>query len=227
MGVFLSFRSSIGQSAASCDSGGPAVRTAWIVTSERLIFAIVIGVLCWTAWLWTHTRPISIFLEHGLLENAQVVILVACVIVLIPTMSFSRGVTHTISLMLMIAMVTGIVREAEVKSIPGPEWWRWLTHEFSLQEILLIVGALILLTYTWSRRGDLVAVVQRSLHPYAFPLQVGIVLLFVGAYATEKLIQQGAFSKIAEENLETAGYLLILVGILRTLDKALWERSVP
>jgi len=206
------------------NAGGPLTRAGWIVISERVIFVAVIGIFGWMAWLWTHARPASLFFEHGVLENVQVAILVACVIVLIASIRTSRGVTRTISTMFMIATITGIVREAEVKSFRGPEWWNWLTHEFSLQEILLITGALILVVYAWSRRRHFVAIMQRSLHPYAIPLQLGVVLLFVGAYATETLIRQGQFSKIAEELLETTGYLLILVGILRTLDKALSER---
>lgn len=210
------------------DAGGPSIRTRWIVISERLIFASVIGIFGAMAWLWTHDRPASLFLEHGLLENAQVAILVVCAIVLIPLIRIGHGVTRTISTIFMIAVITGIVREAEVKSFDGPDWWNWLTHEFSLQEILLFTGFIILIVYVWKRRNHVVAIIQRSLHPYAIPLQLGAVLLFVGAYATEKLIRQGDFSKVAEELFETTGYLLILVGILRTFDKAKSERrDVP
>lgn len=206
------------------DFGGPSVRTGWIVISERLIFLVVIAILGWMTWLWTHTRPTTWFFEHGVMENLQIAILVVSAVALIPSIFIGDGETRTISTMFMIAMITGIVREAEVKSFHGPNWWNWLTHEFSLQEILLFIGALVLVVYAWSRRHHFVAIVRRSLHPYAIPLQLGVVLLFVGAYATEKLIRHGAFSKIAEELLETTGYLLILVGILRTLDRAISER---
>jgi hypothetical protein len=222
----MGLRISLWDDAGSSDAGGPSIRSGWIVAVERLIFVGVLGILCWMAWLWTHERPVSAFYEHGLMEDTQVAILVVCAIVLVPSMRLGQEITRTISTIFMIAMITGIIREAEVKSFNGPDWWNWLTHEFSLQEILLIMGALVLLVYTWSRRIHFIAIVRRSLHPYAIPLQLGAVLLFIGAYATEKLIRYGDFSKIAEELLETAGYLLILVGILRTLDKALSERLV-
>ncbi len=122
------------------DAGGPSIRTRWIVISERVIFASVIGIFGAMAWLWTHELPASLFLEHGLLENAQVAILVVCAIVLIPLIRIGHGVTRTISTIFMIAVITGIVREAEVKSFHGPDWWNWLTHKFSLQEILLFRG---------------------------------------------------------------------------------------
>lgn len=223
----MKWRIALLDEAGAVDAGGPSVRTGWIVAVERLIIVGVLGVFGWMAWLSTHERPLSVFYEHGLMENAQLAILMACAIVLVLSIYIGRGVTRTISTMFMIAILTGIVREAEVKSFKGPDWWNWLTHEFSLQEILLIMGALLLLVYVWSKRIDLVAIAHRSLHPYAIPLHLGAVLLFIGAYATEKLIRHGDFSKIAEELLETTGYLLILIGILRTLDKALSERQVP
>lgn len=208
------------------DAGGPSVRTGWIVFVERLIFLLVIGDLCWLAWLWTEQHSFSpvLFFEHGMLENLQLAILAVCVITLIFMVRLSHGVTRTISVSFLIAMVTGMVRELEVKRIPGPRWWEWLTREFSLQEILLIAGALVLMAYVWVRREDVPLMVRRSLHPYAVPLQLGALLVFIGAYVTDKFFHPDKFPHAVEELIETSGYLLILAGILRTLDMALFER---
>lgn len=206
------------------EAGGPEARTGWIVVTERLIFLAVLAILATTAYFWSHPVSHAAFREHGALENAQIALLVIAALLLVPAVRMSEGVTRTISAMFLIAMVTGVVRELEVKSIRGPAWWNWLTDDFSLQEILLFAGAFTLLAYIWKRRADVPAIVSRSLHPYSIPLQLGVVVAFIGAYVTEKLIRKGPFSLVAEEMLELAGYLLIFVGILRTLDKALDER---
>lgn len=222
--VSIDGHGSFGLRLLGADAGGPAVRTGWIVVTERLIFLAVLSILATTAYFWSHPVGHSAFREHGTLENVQIILLVVAALVLVPAVRVSAGVTRTISMMFLIAMVTGVIRELEVKSIRGPAWWNWLTDDFSLQEILLFAGAFTLLAYIWTRRADVPAIFRRSLHPYSIPLQLGVVVAFIGAYATEKLIRKGPFSLVAEEMLETAGYLLILVGILRTLDKALDER---
>lgn len=205
--------------------GGPPIRSRSVVFAERLIFLLIAGLFFWLVWLWPQVRSLAPFFEHGILENLQLGILAVCAIILIFMVRLSHGVTRTISVIFLIVVVTGMLREADVKTIPGPEWWKWLTHEFSLQEILLLAGALVLMVYVWRRREDVPAIVRRSLHPYAIPLQLGVLLVFIGAYATEKLFRLGKFTQVAEELIETAGYLLLLVGILRTLDRALSERG--
>lgn len=205
--------------------GGPPIRSLSVVFAERLIFLLIAGLFFWLVWLWPQVRSLAPFFEHGILENLQLGILAVCAIILIFMVRLSHGVTRTISVIFLIVVVTGMLREADVKTIPGPEWWKWLTHEFSLQEILLLAGALVLMVYVWRRREDVPAIVRRSLHPYAIPLQLGVLLVFIGAYATEKLFRLGKFTQVAEELIETAGYLLLLVGILRTLDRALSERG--
>lgn len=205
--------------------GGPPIRSRSVVFAERLIFLLIAGLFFWLVWLWPQVRSLAPFFEHGILENLQLGILAVCAIILIFMVRLSHGVTRTISVIFLIVVVTGMLREADVKTIPGPEWWKWLTHEFSLQEILLLAGALVLMVYVWRRHEDVPAIVRRSLHPYAIPLQLGVLLVFIGAYATEKLFRLGKFTQVAEELIETAGYLLLLVGILRTLDRALSERG--
>lgn len=222
----VSIGGSFGNRLFGAEAGGPGVRTGWIVATERLIYLAVLTILVVTAYFWSHPVGHSAFREHGALETTQIVLLALAALVLIPAVRISQGVTRTISTMFLIAMVTGVVRELEVKSIRGPAWWNWLTDDFSLQEILLFAGGFVLLAYMWSKRADVPAIMRRSLHPYSIPLQLGVVVAFIGAYATEKLIRKGPFSLVAEEMLESAGYLLILVGILRTLDKALDERRL-
>lgn len=206
-------------------AGVPADRTGWILLLERIIFAAVVANLAALVFFWFQPHHSVLFREHGQIENLHVAILVLGVIASLVATRVAGSVTYTISWLFVIAMVTGAVREVDVKSLHGPDWWNWLTHKLSLQEILLFAGAFTLLGYVWLQRRHLGAIVRRLLKAYAMPFHLGVVLVFLGAYAMEKLIPKGSFSLAAEEMLETSGYLLLLVGILRTLDLALYERG--
>lgn len=205
--------------------GGPERRTAWIVGIEIVLMlaACVAGVVM--LYFWDHPIIRRLLDEHGPIEMLHLTLLAAGVVVSHFAAKMSRGVTRTISNMFLIVTVTGLIREIELKSLRGPRWWNELTDNYSLQEVMLISGAIVLAIYMLRRRHDLPAVIRRSFNLYAVPLHISAVALFSGAYAFEKIIRHTAFSLVAEEFLETIGYLFLLVAILRTLDKARSERE--
>lgn len=100
--------------------GGPPIRSRSVVFAERLIFLLIAGLFFWLVWLWPQVRSLAPFFEHGILENLQLGILAVCAIILIFMVRLSHGVTRTISVIFLIVVVTGMLREADVKTIPGP-----------------------------------------------------------------------------------------------------------
>lgn len=219
-------RSILAVIADACDDGGPERRTTWIVGIEIVLMlaACVAGVVMF--YFWDHPMNRRLLDEHGPIEMLHLTLLAAGIVVSYFAAKVSRGVTRTISNMFLIVTVTGLIREIELKSLRGPRWWNELTDNYSLQEVMLISGAIVLAIYMLRRRHDLPAVIRRSFNIYAMPLHISAIALFCGAYAFEKIIPDAAYSLVAEEILETIGYLFLLVAILRTLDKARSEREM-
>jgi hypothetical protein len=197
----------------------PARRHAGIVWIERLCFVVLFVVAVHLVFVVsTATETIRVD-EHSRLEVSQIVLLAAAFIIFMLARLRSKGLNRVVATVCAILMGTGVLREIDVKTWPGPDWWEFLTHH-GLQEALLVVGGVFALVYLSVQRVYLAGVVDRALTCFSWPFNLGVIVTFIGAYLFDRWLRFVPQSQLIEECAELAGYLLFVVAAFRTLELA-------
>jgi len=202
----------------------PAKRSPRVVWIERVCFVALFVIAVYLVFvLATATERIRVD-EHSRLEVSQVVLLAGAFIVFMLARLRSSGLNRVVATVCAILMGTGVLRELDVKTWPGPDWWEFLTHH-GLQEVLLVGGGVFALVYLYVQRVYFAGLVGRALTWFSWPFNLGVIVTIVGAYLLERQLRFWPQSQLLEEYAELAGYLLFVVAAFRTLELA--HRTPP
>ena len=188
-----------------------------IVRAERLCFvalAVLVALLCYT--LVTTQGPIRV-LEHSWLEVGHAMTLAVACAIFILARWFSDGANRTVATACAMLMATGVIRELDVQTWHGPAWWTWLTQH-GLQEILLVGGGVVALVYLFVNREYFRGILSQALSWFSWPFHMGVAITFCGAYLLERKLKFLPNAQLIEEYVEFAGYILLVVAALRTLE---------
>ncbi len=195
-----------------------ASRFEWL---ETLVFGtIAIGAALLAALVGGVISDGSIK-EHSFIENAQLAMLglAALVFWLARRAALDAG-ERTVATACMIVMLTGMVRELDVKTWDGPWLWNWL-GDHGLQEILMVGGGLIALAYLWRHRANWRTVLRRTFEIQAWPFHLGAASVLIGGWAFDRYLSHLPHSVPFEEFFEFAGYGLFAVAAIRSLERVL------
>jgi len=173
-----------------------------IIAAMLLINAVVLA-----AWWAGHSVVLS--KEHSLLEETQLIILIPAFVLFWLGWRYGHDAEKTASGALAMLVAAAFVRELDVKTLGGPDWFRWLSHH-GLQEILLVAMTLPILWYLARRRHHWWGLIRLALAPAAIPLYIAGILLVV-AVEFDRDIAVSAELRFWEEFFELNGYLLLVL----------------
>ncbi|HEX7076308.1 MAG TPA: hypothetical protein VF226_19895 [Hyphomicrobiaceae bacterium] len=173
-----------------------------IIAAMLLINAVVLA-----AWWAGHSVVLS--KEHSLLEETQLIILIPAFVLFWLGWRYGHDAEKTASGALAMLVAAAFVRELDVKTLGGPDWFRWLSHH-GLQEILLVAMTLPILWYLARRRHHWWGLIRLALAPAAIPLYIAGILLVV-AVEFDRDIAVNAELRFWEEFFELNGYLLLVL----------------
>lgn len=145
--------------------------------------------------------------EHSALEFAQLIALLPAFALFWLGWRYGQEAEKTASGALAMLTVAMFVRELDVKTLGGPEWFRWLSHH-GLQEILLVGMTLPILWYLARRRHHWRGLMRLLFAPAAIPLFISGILLLV-AVQFDREIATNAHLRFWEEVIELNGYLFL------------------
>jgi hypothetical protein len=197
----------------------PTERSAGVVWIERLCFAALVAIAVYLFFVLSNASERIRIDEHSRLEVVQTLLLAGAFMVFLLARSRSSGLNRVVATVCAILMGTGVLRELDVKTWPGPDWWEFLTHH-GLQEVLLLGGGVFALIYLYAHRSYFAAIVGRGLTWFSWPFNVAVIVTFVGAYLLERRLRFLPQSQLLEEYAELAGYILFVVAAFRTLELA-------
>ena len=169
-----------------------------------LVILLVNAVLLAAAWAG---HDIALSKEHSALEFTQLVALLPAFVLFWLGWRHGHEAEKTASGALAMLTVAMFVRELDVKTLGGPEWFRWLSHH-GLQEILLVGMTLPILWYLARRRHHWRGLMRLLFSPAAIPLFISGILLLI-AVEFDREIATTAHLRFWEEVLELNGYLFL------------------
>jgi hypothetical protein len=183
-----------------------------LASEKRIRHFIIVGIVFinaafLAAWWAGYGPPLS--KEHGILEHTQLLVLLSVFVPFFLGWRYGVEEEKTASGALSMLTAAAFVRELDVKTLGGPDWFRWLSHH-GLQEILLVAMTLPILWYLARRRHHWWGLIRLALAPAAMPLFVAGTLLVV-AVEFDRDIAVDAELRFWEEFIELNGYLFLLL----------------
>ncbi len=173
-----------------------------ILAAIVLIDAVVIA-----AWWAGHGVKLS--KEHSILEFVQLVVLLPALALFWLGWRHGHEAEKTASGALALLVAAAFVRELDVKTLGGPEWFRWLSHH-GLQEILLVAMTLPILWYLARRSHHWRGLLRLAFAPAAIPLYIAGILLLV-AVQFDREIAVNAELRFWEEFIELNGFMFLVL----------------
>lgn len=200
------------------ESGHPPKRSTFVQRAWGTVLLVALialgGVVAYhvneTASL-TELRMIAS--EHGLLEVVHTSILLIATLIGIDAYRRSKGAARVGAFALAMVTGAGLVREVEVKSWSGPDWFIWLTHH-GLQEVLFVCMTVPIAFYLIYNHRYLRDVVRMALRWESWPLYFSGVFILLSIYLDERVVysEQG---RLWEELIETYGYCFLAMAVWR------------
>lgn len=173
-----------------------------------IILAIALIDATFLAAWWAGYGP-ALSKEHSNLEHVQLVILLPAFALYFLGWRYGHEEEKTASCALAALVAAFFVRELDVKTLGGPDWFRWLSHH-GLQEILLLAMTLPILWYLARRRHHWRGLLRLALAPAAIPLYMAGVLVIVG-FEFDRDIVVNAELRFWEEFIELNAYLFLVL----------------
>lgn len=158
---------------------------------------------------WWAGYDIALSKEHSALEMVQLLVLLPAFALFWLGWRHGREAEQTASGALAMLVAAAFVRELDVKTLGGPEWFRWLSHH-GLQEILLVAMTLPILWFLAQRRHHWRDLLRLLIAPAAIPLFVAGILLVV-AVQFDREIAVNAGLRFWEEFIELNGYMFLVL----------------
>lgn len=182
-------------------ASGKSVRLI-IILAMALINAALLA-----AW-WAGYGP-ALSKEHSILEYVQLLVLLPGFALFLLGWRHGDEEKKTASGALAMLVAAAFVRELDVKTLGGPDWFRWLSHH-GLQEILLVAMTLPILWYLARRPHQWWGLIRLALAPAAIPLYIAGILLVV-AVEFDRDIAVNADLRFWEEFIELNGYMFLVL----------------
>lgn len=176
-------------------------------TSSIILAMVLVNAAVLAAWWAGYDVPLS--REHSLLEFLQLLVLMPAFALFWLGWRHGEDAAQTASGALTMLTAAMFVRELDVKTLGGPEWFRWLSHH-GLQEILLVAMTLPILWYLARRRHHWRGLLRLLLAPSAIPLFIAGILLLV-AVQFDREIAVNASLRFWEEFIELNGYMFLVL----------------
>ncbi|MEL6297402.1 MAG: hypothetical protein AAFQ45_02430 [Pseudomonadota bacterium] len=194
-----------------------APRLRWLEAAVVFCIAIAIGLLAIEV---AEILPKVEIKEHSAIENMQITMLaVAAIVFCFARRAAPSSGERTVATACAIVMITGIVRELDVKTWDGPWFWNWL-GDHGLQEILMVGGGVTALGYLFVNRADWRTVFARSFELAAWPFYLGCIGVFIGAFAFDRRLGHLEHAIAYEEFFEFVGYAFFAIAAIHTYRRA-------
>lgn len=185
-------------------AGGGSNRT---LPALLLVLLVLVNGALLAAWSAGYAVPLG--KEHGALEDAQLAVLAPAFLLFWLGWRHGRDADKTAAGSLAMLVAAAFVRELDVKSLGGPQWFDWLSHH-GLQEILLVAMTLPILWHLARNWRHWHGLLRRLLAPAAIPLFLAGILLMVSVYMDRRVVVDGRM-RFWEEFIEINGYLFLLL----------------
>jgi len=182
------------------------------VADGFLILPIMLGNGYLIDW-WAQGGATVLAKEHSLLEVLEVGLMIPTLALFVFAYRASTGAARVAAGALAMLLAAGVVRELDVKSWGGPNWFQWLTHH-GLQEVLFVTMTLPIFAYVFAKRRYIRGLVRLGMRPQAWPLYVAGVLL-AGSVIMDRHIVVGDELRFWEELIELNGYFFLLMAACR------------
>ncbi|MCL4768104.1 MAG: hypothetical protein KJZ80_17935 [Hyphomicrobiaceae bacterium] len=158
---------------------------------------------------WSAGHAVALGKEHGFLEYAQLALVLPAFLLFWRSWRHGRDSDRTAAGALAMLVAAAFVREIDVKTLGGPEWFWWLSHH-GLQEILLVAMTLPILWYLARNWRQWRGLLRLLFAPAAIPLVLAGTLLMISVYLDRRVVVEGRM-RFWEEFIELNGYLFLLV----------------
>lgn len=185
--------------------GGADGRTGALLLLVAILLLVNAAALA--AWWAGYGEALS--KEHSILEFVQLLVLLPAFVLYWRGWRHGKEAEQTASGALAMLVAAAFVRELDVKSLGGPDWFRWLSHH-GLQEILLVAMTLPILWYLARRWHHWRGLLRLLFAPAAIPLFIAGILLLV-AVQFDREIAVNASLRFWEEFIELNGFLFLLI----------------
>jgi hypothetical protein len=187
--------------------------SAWTLWAPSLVS---INLLCIAREYWWGGS--SIAEEHGPMEMIQLALIALSFWYFWGASRERSSAYQTVGSAMTIMAAAVFVRELDVRSLGGPDWYRWLTHH-GLQEILMIGMSMPALGYLWMRRQYFASIVRLAFSRTSWPMWAAGVLVAAGVFVDSRAVRwYGPHLRFLEELAEVNGYALLLLAARRHLD---------
>ncbi len=169
--------------------------------------------------------------EHGIIEQSQLVFIALAFVLFWLGWRNGRGAEKTAACALTMLAAAMFVRELDVKTLGGPEWFQWLSHN-GLQEILLIAMTLPILYYLTRNWRQWLDLLRMAIKPTALPLFIAGALLMVSVYIDRRIVGWHG-KQFWEELVELNGYMFFVFSaflhwrIVRNSQDAHNDEGIP
>lgn len=149
----------------------------------------------------------ALSVEHGHMEHAQLVLLAIALVLFLFAYSKGTGAVRVAAGALSMLLAAGLAREIDVKSLGGPDWFRWLSRH-GLQEILFVLMTLPIPLYLLVQRRHVRELMRLALRGEAIFLYVAGAAILAGSYILDRKVTHTDHVRFLEEFIEYNGYLL-------------------
>lgn len=191
------------------------MRSALCHSGEKAIFVVASLLALWAAISFYTGDPAeleNLSSEYAGLETVSILVIVACFALFCDAYRKGHGALRYAAGALALLAATAFVREADVKKLPGPQWYHWIA-ERGLQEILFVGMSLLIFAYLWHHRKHFRDILHLLTNWYAWPLFAAGALVLLGQYIERRA---GSSRQVyVEEVVELLGYLFLAVAALR------------
>ena len=175
-----------------------------------LLFLSIVLVNAAALAAWWAGYGIAISKEHGIMEYGQLIILLPTFVLFWLGWRYGQEAEKTASGALAMLVAAAFVREIDVKTLGGPEWFSWLSHH-GLQEILLVAMTLPILWYLARRWQHWRGLLRLLFAPAAIPLVLAGILLMLSVHFDRRLVGTNASLRFWEEFIELNGFMFLLL----------------
>lgn len=157
---------------------------------------------------WYVGLGLELGLEHGPMEHAQLCVLAIALGLLLFAYVKGAGAVKVAALALSILIAAGLVRELDVKSLGGPDWFRWLSRH-GLQEVLFALMTVPIPFYLLAKRHYFWELLRLAVRGEALVLCAAGVAIFIGSVILDRKVAHSEDMRFWEEFIEYNGYLLL------------------
>jgi uncharacterized protein len=186
------------------------------IRQRFLKVALITGIVAITLLAiasWQRGQADRFIHEHGPIEMLHLGLLAFATYFFFYAYRHGEGAVQVAGGALAMLGLAGFVREIDVKSLGGPEWFRFLA-EHGLQEVLLVVMTLPIFVYLLIKRAYFMDLVRLGLSLRAWPLYASGACLLLAVYFDERLVTND-YLRFWEELIETYGYVFMVMASWR------------